>query len=161
MQELSIDGEDARETPSFKTETDRINMMDLAAKILEAQADDFMQKLTIKFFRNEVDKKDVKDEDKSFINSIVRSGQTKLTYLNLKANDTWFGDDEATEHLCAFIQEQTSLKELIMEYNYMSSSATEQVLSAVLESGSIATIESIEMRKSADFSSEGSCTLLA
>ena len=62
-----------------------------------------MQKLTIKFFRNEVDKKDVKDEDKSFINSIVRSGQTKLTYLNLKANDTWFGDSEATEHLCAFI----------------------------------------------------------
>ena len=135
-------------------------MMDLAAKILDAQADDFMQKLTIKFFRNEVDKKDVKDEDKSFINSIVRSGQTKLTYLNLKANDTWFGDDEATEHLCAFIQEQTSLKELIMEYNYMSSSATEQVLSALLESGSITTIEKINMLN-ANFSTEKACTLLA
>ena len=43
----------------------------------------------------------------------------------------------------------------------MSSHATEQVLSAVLESESIDTIESIKMDFSADFSSGRACSLLA
>ena len=43
----------------------------------------------------------------------------------------------------------------------MSSTATEQVLSTVLESPSIATIEKVDMEWSADFSSDRACTLVA
>ena len=43
----------------------------------------------------------------------------------------------------------------------MNSSATEQVLSALLESASINTIKEINMDESTDFSSDRACTLLA
>ena len=43
----------------------------------------------------------------------------------------------------------------------MNSGTTEQMLSAVLESGSMATIKTIELFNTADFSSERACTLLA
>ena len=48
-----------------------------------------------------------------------------------------------------------------MKFNYMSSSATEQVLSALLKSASIATIKEIRMEGSADFTSDRACFLLA
>ena len=43
----------------------------------------------------------------------------------------------------------------------MSSSATEELLSSVLESGSIATVEDVNINMSADLSSDRACTLLA
>ena len=48
-----------------------------------------------------------------------------------------------------------------MTSNAMNSSTTEQVLSAVLESGSMATIKAVDLFNTADFSSERACTLLA
>ena len=73
----------------------------------------------------------------------------------------WFNDSEARAYLCAFIRDQTSLKELEFEWNHISSSATEELLSTVLESGSIATIKTISLTSSTDLSSDRACTLLA
>ena len=154
MQELQIDGF------LLESETDRKNMCDLVAKIFDSQADNQMKRLEIYSFYNKEEMLELADEDKTLIDSIVRSGQTNLTNLHLYKNMTWWGDSEASEHLCTSIQNQTTLKELVLSHNTMSSSLTEQLLSAVLESASLATIEVIYMINSADFSSDRSCTLL-
>ena len=120
-----------------------------------------MQHLTIRCFATKEKKIVLKDEDRSLINSLVRSNLTQLTWLDLDGNDTWWVDTEATEHLCNFIQDQTKLKKIKLSYNYMSSSVTEQVLSALLESGSIDTIQEIWLSLSADLSSDKACTLFA
>ena len=72
----------------------------------------------------------------------------------------WFSDSEARAYLFAFIRDQTSLKELELEGNHMRSNATEELLSTMLESGSIATIKTINMCSSSDLSSDRACTLL-
>ena len=82
-----------------------------------------------------------------------------MTRLDLSTNKFWFGDGKATELLCAFIKDQAALKKLQMSDNDMSSIVTEQVLSALLESGSITTIETIFI-DGADYSSDKACTLL-
>ena len=73
----------------------------------------------------------------------------------------WFSDSEARAYLFAFIRDQTSLKELELEWNHMSSSATEELLSTLLESDSIATIKTISLCNSTDLSSDRACTLVA
>ena len=98
MQELYINGND------LKTEADRLNMCDLATKILDAQAEDNMQELTIDFFANMEENQEVKDEDNLIIDSIVQSGQTHLALLSLVFNETWFGDTETTALFCDFIK---------------------------------------------------------
>ena len=63
-----------------------------------------MDELAIEYFANKEEKQELSDEDKLLINSILSSSQTILTSFNLKNNKTWFGDSEATEHLCVFLQ---------------------------------------------------------
>ena len=74
-------------------------MMDLAAKMLDVQAEDKMQMLTIRGFTNSEEKIELEDEDKSLINSLVQSNLTQLIELNLSDTKTWWSDTEATEHL--------------------------------------------------------------
>ena len=80
-------------------------MCDFASKILDAQADTQMKGLAVDGFTNIDDKQDLKEEDRSLINSIVRSGLTQLVVLSLSDNKTWWGDEEATEHFCEFIKD--------------------------------------------------------
>ena len=94
----------------FRIEQHRANMCELAARILEAQADKEMEQLKIYGFWNKEKKTELTEEDKLFINSIVRSGLTNLSHFEFRDNKTWWGDSEAQEFLCDFIKEQTALE---------------------------------------------------
>ena len=132
-------------------------MSDFISKILDAQTDSNMKKLFLDGF-DRYQKTELVEEDKRLINSLLNSSQTQLNMLSLKDNNIWWGDEEASAHLCSFIKEQSNLKVLDLDHNNLSSSATEQVLSALLESTT--TIEEVSLQYSADFSTDKACTLL-
>ena len=84
-----------------------------------------------------------------------------MNYLNLGGNAKWFGHCEMRSYLCSFIQDQTCLKTLNLDANFLDSESTREVLSSVVKSGSINTFKTIELDQSCDFSADETCTLLA
>ena len=64
-------------------------------------------------------------------------------------------------YLFEFIQEQTCLKELYLQYNKLSSEITGQLFSILLQSGCLNTIEELDLYKSCDFSSDKTCATFA
>ena len=114
-------------------------MADFAASILEAQEEIHMERLTLK----EICSKFVDEpvaEDRRLINALVNSGITKLIELKLRQT-SWFADIETQSYLFDFIRQQTCLKELDLGFNDFSSEATTQILSILLESSNLETIE--------------------
>ena len=77
-------------------------MSDLLSKILDAQVDSNMIKLFLDGF-DRYEETELVEEDKRLINSLLNSGQTQLNMLSLKDNNKWWGDEEASAHLCSFI----------------------------------------------------------
>ena len=120
-----------------------------------------MESLVIRSFTNKEDAHELKTEDKQLIESIIHCGQSHLSILGLAGNQTWWADTEASALFLDFIRDQTALTELYLTCNYFSSSVTEQVLSALLESCGLATLKEIYLNKSAIFSSDEACYLLA
>ena len=80
-------------------------MCDLASKLLDAQAEDTMEEITIAGFTNNEDAHDLKPDDKLLIESIIHSGQIHLTALGLNGNQTWWADTEASALLSDFIRD--------------------------------------------------------
>ena len=77
-------------------------MSDFISKILDAQTDSNMKKLFLDGF-DRYQKTELVEEDKRLINSLLNSSQTQLNMLSLKDNNIWWGDEEASTHLCSFI----------------------------------------------------------
>ena len=77
-------------------------MSDLLSKILDVQADSNMKKLFLEGF-DRYQETELVEEDKRLINSLLNSSQTQLNMLSLKDNNIWWGDEEASTHLCSFI----------------------------------------------------------
>ena len=122
LKELQVYGFDSNE--SYKE-----NMRDLAFRIMDAQAENKMETLALMNLAGSYSDSDgLKETDMLLINSIVRSGQTNLIKIDLFKSRSWWADSEALSYLCAFIQEQNNLKELVLRHNFFSNDAFEQVI---------------------------------
>ena len=89
-------------------ETDRLNVLELASRIMEEQEEPVMQELML----NELGSKSTEEptqDDERLINAVVRSGLTQLNMLRFDNNASWFGHSEMNQYLMEFIQEQTCL----------------------------------------------------
>ena len=119
-----------------------------------------MERLTISDISSKTDGEPLQ-EDMRLINAIVNSGITQLIYLNLYGNDSWFANSEAQSYLMDFIKQQTCLKSLDLHQNYFRSAATTQIISLLIESSCIETMNELIMYYTCDFSSDETCALFA
>ena len=81
-----------------------MNVVDLAAAILNAQEEIHMLTLTLEELSCTTTDELV-EEEKHLINAVVNSGITQLVRLNLNKNVKWFAHIEAQSYLIDFIKQ--------------------------------------------------------
>lgn len=155
LEELTLEGSDRDKLPA----SDRPNLVDFFARILEEQKDDKMKKLKTSGICNEVST-ELTEEDKRFIEALVKSGQTKLDEINLRNDAVFWNNEEAAGYLLEFIEDQTCLTDLSLEKNKFTSAMTAQVLQTLLRAPCLKTLCCFMPGYSADFSSDEACEAL-
>ena len=172
LKELSIRCEE------YLPETDRQNVLEIASKILEDQAEPEIKKLILTklgdvdepnrelavSLRRSVTKTQTSNffaADKRLITAIVRSAYVQLTDLDLSHNPQWWDNSEAAEHLLGFIKEQVCLEVLVLSDSEMNCAQTSQLLTTLLESKALTTLKRFFFVRSGDFQTKECCTLLA
>ena len=95
---LKIEGQE--ELP----ENDKVNMVELTSRLVEAQEDSNMKELSlINLSRMSMD--ELPNEDRRLIDALLSSPITQLTILDLSNNTCWFAHSESWPVLFSFIQE--------------------------------------------------------
>ena len=74
-------------------ETDKLNVLELASRILEEQDEPMLQDLTLSMLSSK-SAEEPAEEDKRLINAVVQSGFNRLTSLHLDDNASWFSNSE-------------------------------------------------------------------
>ena len=97
------------------------------------------------------------------IETMSSSSLAKLTHVNLDYNHEWFGgnENENGQILVDFLGRQTGLQELSLERNYFSSEATDEILSQLVQSPALKTIQKVDLCDSGNFDSDASVEAIA
>ena len=116
-------------------------------------------------FNGLIQYKEVTPSDSRLVEVLSNSGLNQLKTLNLANNESWFRDPIIKASLLAFVKSQTSLVKLSLSFeclsSCLSSSETTEVFSSLCESGSVATLEILNMCEAANFDSDEACVALA
>ena len=105
--------------------------------------------------------KEVTPSDTRLAEVLCNSGQTQLRTLKLGGNMSWWRDPTMHASLFDFVKSQTSLVTLDLYNAYLSSSETTEVFQSLCQSGSVATLEDLNMEEAANFESDEACQYLA
>ena len=103
LEVLNIEGvkiEGREELP----ETDKVNLVELTSRLIEAQEDTNMKDLSLMNL-SKVSVDELTEEDMYLLNACLGSPITQLTTLKLSKNAGWFANREAWPILFSFIQE--------------------------------------------------------
>ena len=135
----------------------RCQFVDFAAEVIEQHQSEMTDiDFTALIYYNEVTPSDTR-----LVDALCNSGWTQLRTLKLGGNKSWFEDPTMHASLFDFVKSQTSLVTLDLTGAYLSSSETTEVFQFLCQSGSVATLQDLNMQLAANFSSDESCQYLA
>ena len=135
----------------------RCQLVEFAADVIE----EHQSQMTAIDFIGLIYDEEVTPSDTRLAEVLCNSGQTQLKTLNLGLNQSWFKDPTIHASLLDFVKSQASLVTLNLSAAYLSSSETTEVLSFLCQSGSVASLQDLNMRYAANFSSDEACQYLA
>ena len=135
----------------------RSQLVDFAADVIE----EHQSQMTAIDFDLLIYDKEVTPSDTRLAEVLCNSGQTQLRTLKLGGNMSWWRDPTMHASLFDFVKSQTSLVTLDLYNAYLSSSETTEVFQSLCQSGSVATLEDLNMEEAANFESDEACQYLA
>ena len=98
--------------------------------------------------------------DERFVNAITNSGETRLTYLNMTMNRSWFQNASMREKIVNFVCSQECLNVLDMGPTLFSANETLQVFKHLCESNVCSTIKKMHFPE-CNFELDEACQYLA